>query len=127
MTSFLFHADDILRRRSWTTESGQTRWALQRLSITLVLFGVLYGAAMGTFGGVRGERLLQVVYSAAKVPLLLVVTFVIGLPSFFVINTLFGLRRDLSQAVRADRSASRVGRHSRLARSADAPLVRQFG
>ena len=101
MTSFLFHADDILRRRSWTTESGQTLRALQRLCATLVLFGILYGTAMGTFGGIRGDRLLQVVYSGVKVPLLLFATFAIGLPSFFVINTLFGLRRDLHQAIRA--------------------------
>jgi hypothetical protein len=32
---------------------------------------------------------------------LLIATFAIGLPSFFVINTLFGLRGDLNQAIRA--------------------------
>ena len=48
-----------------------------------------------------GERLWQVVYSAAKVPLLLLASFLLGLPSFFVFNTLFGLRRDFGQAVRA--------------------------
>jgi len=100
-SGFLFRADDILRRRAWTTQSGQTLWALQRLAAILMLFGVLYGTAMGTFGGLRGDRLLQVIYSAVKVPLLLVATFVIGLPSFFVVNTLFGLRRDLNQAIRA--------------------------
>ena len=34
-------------------------------------------------------------------PLLLLATSVIALPSFFVLNTLFGLRRDFVQAVRA--------------------------
>jgi hypothetical protein len=43
----------------------------------------------------------QVLYAAAKVPLLLLATFLIGLPSFFVLNTLFGLRRDFAAAVRA--------------------------
>ena len=100
-SGYFFHADDILRRRAWTTESGQTLRALQRLGVTLVLFGILYGTAMGTFGGIRGDRLLQVVYSGVKVPLLLIATFAIGLPSFFVINTLFGLRGDLNQAIRA--------------------------
>ncbi len=44
---------------------------------------------------------MQVVYSAVKVPLLLLATFAISLPSFFVLNTLFGLRRDLGEAIRA--------------------------
>ena len=74
---------------------------MRRLGVTLILFGILYGTAMGTFGGVRGDRLLQVVYSGVKVPLLLFATFAIGLPSFFVVNTLFGLRRDFNQAIRA--------------------------
>jgi hypothetical protein len=48
-----------------------------------------------------GDRLLQVLYSALKVPLLLFVTFVLSLPSFFVFNTLFGLRPDFPAALRA--------------------------
>jgi hypothetical protein len=56
---------------------------------------------MGTFGGLTGDRPLQVLYSACKVPLLLLGTFLLSLPSFAVINTLFGLRRDLGEAIRA--------------------------
>ncbi len=62
---------------------------------------MLYGAVMGSFGGVGVDRLWQVAFSAIKVPLLLLVTFLIGLPSFFVLNTLFGLRRDFAEALRA--------------------------
>jgi len=40
-------------------------------------------------------------FSAVKVPLLLVATFVISLPSFYVLNSLFGLGRDFAQAVRS--------------------------
>jgi hypothetical protein len=60
-----------------------------------------YGAVMGCFGGVMGNRLLQVLYSAVKVPLLLLVTSLIALPNFFVLNSLFGLRRDFAEAIRA--------------------------
>ena len=67
----------------------------------VLVFGMLYGAAMGTFAGVGGDRLWQVAYSAIKVPLLLLATFLIGLPSFFVLNTLFGLRRDFAEPLRA--------------------------
>ncbi len=59
--------------------------------------GVLYGAVMGAFG-LNG---VQVLYSAAKVPLLLAATTALALPSFFVLNTLLGLRADFGRAVRA--------------------------
>ena len=48
-----------------------------------------------------GSRIWQVVYSAVKVPFLLLATFVISLPSFFVINTLLGLRGDFPHVLRA--------------------------
>ena len=63
--------------------------------------GAVYGAVMGCFGGLAGERFLQVLYSAAKVPLLLLATTALALPSFFVLNTLTGLRADFPAAVRA--------------------------
>ena len=56
---------------------------------------------MGSFGGIFGERFWQVVYSAVKVPLLLTATFALSLPSFFVVNTLFGLRSDFLYSIRA--------------------------
>ena len=101
MTSLLLRADDILRRRPWTTESGRTLSALARLALVIFLFGTVYGSVLGSFGGVFGPRFWQVIYSAVKVPLLLSATFLVGLPSFFVLNTLFGLRSDFARAVRA--------------------------
>ena len=101
MIALLRRTDDILRRRPWTTVGGGTPAAIGWLTLCLIAFGAIYGAAMGTFGGVLGERLLQVVYSAIKVPLLLGTAFFVALPSFFVLNTLFGLRRDFAEAVRS--------------------------
>jgi len=101
MTSFLLRADDVLRQRPWTTESAHAASALRHLVANIVLFGMVYGAVMGCFGGILGGRVQQVVYSALKVPLLLLATFLVGFCSFFVLNTLFGLRRDFAQAVRA--------------------------
>ena len=60
-----------------------------------------YGALMGTFGGFHGDRIWMVLFSAIKVPLLLIVTGAVCLPSFFVLNTLFGLREDFPQVMRA--------------------------
>jgi hypothetical protein len=56
---------------------------------------------MGSFGGFAPERLWQVLYSAAKVPLLLLAAFCISLPSFFVLNTLLGLRDDFAEVLHA--------------------------
>ena len=74
-----------------------------RLTGQLVLFGLLYGVAMGSFRGLVAESqwMRQIVYSAIKVPLLLTATFAISLPSFYVVNTLLGLRRDFGAAIRS--------------------------
>jgi hypothetical protein len=76
---------------------------LLRLLACLILCGLFYGAVMGTFRALANQPqwALQIAYSAVKVPLLLTVTFIISLPSFFVVNTLVGLRKDFVQSVRA--------------------------
>ena len=102
MTGFLLRADDVLRQRRWTTVSARPFSALAQLGVVVVVFGMAYGAVMGGFGiAQRSGWYWQVVFSAVKVPLLLLVTSLIALPSFFVLNTLLGLRRDFAQAVRA--------------------------
>ena len=69
--------------------------------MTVAVCGALYGAVMGAFGGFSGDRLMQVVFSAAKVPLLILVTMALAMPSFFVINSLLGLRADFPAVLRA--------------------------
>src|SRR3990172_12161418 len=103
MRAWLGSADDILRRAPWVTDQLDSRRAIVRMFGCLVLFGLLYGVAMGSFRALASQPqwLRQVVYSAVKVPLLLTATFVISLPSFYVLNSLFGLRRDFARAVRA--------------------------
>lgn len=101
MSRVLHQADLLLRPR------GPSRWDepstpnLRDLVVIIAVFGMFYGAVMGTFSATSLERSVQILYSAIKVPILLLVTFLISLPSFFVINTLMGLRRDFAQAVRA--------------------------
>lgn len=66
-------------------------------------FALAYGAAMGTFRGLTGQDqwLRQIIYSSLKVPLLLIASFALSMPSFFVLSTLLGLRRDFVESVRA--------------------------
>ena len=76
----------------------------RRLVIYVVGFGASYGATMGLYG-IRGGSAWQVAFSAAKVPMLLLITFALALPSFFVINTLAGTRDDFRAAFRAHAQA----------------------
>lgn len=93
----LLDVESVLR----DIDQGALRRAAVRCLVIVTLFGAIYGAAMGTFGGLAGDRPWQVVYSATKVPMLLAVTFLLALPTFFVLNTLMGLQRDFPSVLRA--------------------------
>jgi hypothetical protein len=97
----LTRADDVLRGRDWTTRSDRAGPALAWLAGYVLACGAFYGGVMGCFGGLGGDRLWQLAYSAAKVPLLLMVTTLLSLPSFFVLNTLLGVRADFPEALRS--------------------------
>lgn len=101
MSRFFADADALLRGRLEPVAPEVFHRRLATMIACVALFGITYGAVMGCFGGIAPDRLLQVVYSAVKVPLLLLTAFTLGLPSFFVINTLCGLRDDFLEAVRA--------------------------
>jgi len=101
MRAFFQAIDDFLRGRGVFSAdaplSGRLRWLL----ILLIACGLFYGAVMGTYSGLAPARLHQLFYSGVKVPLLLLATFLLCLPSFFVINTVAGLRDDFREVVRA--------------------------
>lgn len=100
MRGLALRVDELLRGGA-TEEAAPAAGKLRDWAAILVVAGVGYGAVMGSFGGVLGERLLQVVYSGIKVPFLLLVTFGVCLPSFFVLNTLLGVREDFPRAMGA--------------------------
>lgn len=95
MIQLLVHADRLLHE---DTPSGVSR---RHLAALVLAGGIFYGGVMGTFGGMAGERAWMVFFSAIKVPLLLLATFAIALPSFFVLNTLLGVRGDFALVVQA--------------------------
>jgi hypothetical protein len=106
MTSFagIFRLADNLLRGELTAARGsrdQRLPVLASLILAIVVYGMFYGAVMGSYGGMTGLRFWQAVYSAVKVPFLMISTFLLTLPSFFVINTLLGLRDDFPRVVRA--------------------------
>jgi hypothetical protein len=67
-----------------------------------LLLGAIYGVFMGLFGALRSENaaLLQVVTSAAKVPLLFLLTLVVTVPSLYVVSALAGSRLRFQQTLR---------------------------
>ena len=69
--------------------------------LIIALFGAAYGAVMGSYGGLAGEGWKQAVVSAIKVPFLFSVTFMLCVPSFFVLNALAGLARDFRRVLNA--------------------------
>jgi hypothetical protein len=100
MPSPWLQAERVLRGQLAGAEAGPAR-ALQRLVLFTLLGGLTYGAVMGTYGGFGGDRPWQILFSALKVPLLLLATFLLSLPSFFVLNSLLGVRSDFGDVVRA--------------------------
>ena len=74
---------------------------LKQLVIIILIAGAIYGCAMGTYTASTSIRPLQMLYSAAKVPLLLLISFTLTLPASFVFNTLFGLRDDWPAVLRS--------------------------
>jgi hypothetical protein len=101
MKTVFLTIDDTLRANSRAIGRGDTLPRVAGLCLIIFFFGIIYGAVMGSFGGVGGDRFLQLAISGIKVPLLLMITFVLSLPSFFVINTLLGLRADFAFVIRA--------------------------
>jgi len=101
MRAFFRKVHDFLYARERFAPDARARGRVRWLVLFVLVFGIFYGAVMGTFTGLAPGRLHQLVYSGVKVPMLLLVTFALCLPSFFVINTVAGLRDDFRQAMAA--------------------------
>jgi hypothetical protein len=97
----LLTADAVLRGTpaagTSDAEPLSTKASLLRFVLCITVFGMLYGAAMGTFGGLRPAQML---FSAIKVPLLLLVSGALSVPSLFVLYSLWGLRDDFAPVLR---------------------------
>ena len=101
MRALLTDADGLLRGDGPFRPDRGLQHSLWLLGLIVVTFAPIYGAFMGSYHLVAPARLLQVLFSAIKVPLLLFATGVVCLPAFFVLNTVLGLRSDLRESLRA--------------------------
>jgi hypothetical protein len=94
-------------RGSYGPASEVVPW--RSLTLVVVACGFLYGAAMGGYtffpedvrpSAVRADTWRQALYSGVKVPLLVLVSTLVCLPSFYVLNAVLGLREDFAAACR---------------------------
>jgi hypothetical protein len=63
-------------------------------TLSILLFSFLYGLTMGFYSGG-----LQIVYSAIKIPILLLVSLYLVLPTYYLLYSLLGGKRSLNQTV----------------------------
>jgi len=101
MHAFFQATDDFLRGKGIFAIDAPLLGRLRWLLLLLATCGLFYGVVMGTYSGLQPGRFQQLLYSGVKVPFLLLATFGLCLPSFFVLNILAGLRDDFGQVFRA--------------------------
>ena len=90
-----------LLRGEGTHAVGGGRVPVAGLLLIVLVCGGLYGAVMGGYS-LNAEQML---YSALKVPLLLVVSTLVCLPNFYVLNAVLGVAGDFRAALRGILSA----------------------
>lgn len=101
MISALHVADDFLRGRGSFDPLSITPRPWWWLPAMVLVFSPLYGVSMGSFSVDDLSRSGLMIFSAVKMPLLLMVTSLLCMTGFFVLNTVLGLRDDLRAAFQA--------------------------
>lgn len=87
---------------------AEERYAVGEAGFSIMRMTALVFGGAGLFGAALGSWSLnptQMFYASIKVPMLLVVSTIVCLPNFLVVNTLLGLRDDFRSALRAILSA----------------------
>jgi hypothetical protein len=97
--------DRILRGELTQVSSlqrGGIAVSARRLTVVIVILGMVYGICMGTFAlfRMKGPHAWQIVASMVKIPLLFYLTLLVTLPSLYVFNALVGSRLTLKTVVR---------------------------
>lgn len=82
-------AEDLLRRRTQVFENIKIGKDLKGLilnaNVVTILFSAIYGATMGAYPGG-----LQILYTTIKIPLLLLISLYVTLPTYFVLDAFSG-------------------------------------
>lgn len=95
MLTWITALDRLLRgelTQMTALSKGGLKLPLRGMTLLLVVLGMVYGVCMGSFALLHydGPRLMQVVASTLKVPLLFLLTLCVTFPSLYVFNALVG-------------------------------------
>jgi hypothetical protein len=86
---FLKRSDEFLK--NLTEEKGLTAYFVNS-NLAILVLSAVYGATMGTYAGG-----LEILFSAVKVPMLLLISLYLTIPSYYVLYSLLGGKRTLQQ------------------------------
>lgn len=105
MWKWLKELDSILRGEATqpaALREGTIEIPLGRLTVVIVVLGMIYGVCMGCFALFRedGPVYLQTLASTLKVPALFFLTLVVTFPSLYVFNALMGSRLNVLAVLR---------------------------
>src|SRR4051794_10891848 len=110
MLTWIKALDRVLKgeaTRPAAVRGGRLDLPVGGLSFVCLLLGVVYGLCMGSFALVarwnssaRMDGLVQMAYSAAKVPMLFFLTLLVTFPSLYVFNALVGSRLSFTAVLR---------------------------
>lgn len=75
-------------------EERQLKTYFINSNVSIIVLSAVYGAIMGLYPGG-----LQILYDAVKIPMLLLISIYTTAPSFYVLTSLLGGKRSLSQVI----------------------------
>jgi hypothetical protein len=91
LEEFLKRSDQFLAN---LVEEKNLNTYILNSNLAILLLSAGYGATMGLYSGG-----LQIIYSAVKVPMLILLSLYLTVPSYYVLYSLLGGKRSLSQTV----------------------------
>lgn len=91
MEEFIKQSDKFLKN---LTEEKDLATYFVNSNLAILVLSAIYGATMGTYASG-----LQILYSALKVPMLLLLSLYLAVPSYYVLYSLLGCKQTLGQTV----------------------------
>lgn len=88
---FIKRRDEFLKN---LTEEKNLKTYFVNSNLAILALSAIYGATMGIYAGG-----LQILYSAIKVPMLLLISLYLTVPSYYVLYSLLGGKRTLGQTI----------------------------
>lgn len=103
INKYLSNAEAVLKNYAGLIDNIREKKDLNSIiignSLIIILFSIIYGAVLGIFVWSVYGNPNWIGVNAVKMPLLLMVTFLISIPIFYIIDTLLGNKIELMQTI----------------------------